>query len=55
VPIIVINARRNHPLKLARGRLADVAPTLLDLMGLPKPKAMAGHSLVEQTAAETAA
>jgi 2,3-bisphosphoglycerate-independent phosphoglycerate mutase len=53
VPIIVINAKRNTPLKLARGRLADVAPTMLDLMGLPKPHAMAGHSLVEK--AETAA
>ncbi len=45
VPIIVVNARR--PLKLANGRLADVAPTLLDLMGLAKPQAMTGHSLVE--------
>jgi 2,3-bisphosphoglycerate-independent phosphoglycerate mutase len=55
VPIIVVNAKRNTPLKLERGRLADVAPTLLDLMGLPKPRAMAGHSLVENAAAETAA
>jgi len=45
VPIIVVNARR--PLKLEAGRLADVAPTLLDLMGLAKPRAMAGHSLAE--------
>ena len=45
VPIIVVNAR--HKLKLAQGRLADVAPTLLDLMGLKKPLQMAGHSLVE--------
>jgi 2,3-bisphosphoglycerate-independent phosphoglycerate mutase len=29
------------------GRLADVFPTLLDLMGLPKPKAMTGQSLVK--------
>jgi 2,3-bisphosphoglycerate-independent phosphoglycerate mutase len=45
VPIIVVNAK--HALKLAPGRLADVAPTLLDLMGLKKPHAMAGHSVVE--------
>jgi 2,3-bisphosphoglycerate-independent phosphoglycerate mutase len=51
VPIIVVNARRNTPLKLARGRLADVAPTVLDLMGLPKPRAMAGHSLIEKVEA----
>jgi 2,3-bisphosphoglycerate-independent phosphoglycerate mutase len=51
VPIIVINAKRNHPLHLQSGRLADIAPTLLDLMGLPKPRAMAGHSLVEKAEA----
>lgn len=31
---------------LADGRLADVAPTLLALMGLPKPAAMTGQSLL---------
>jgi 2,3-bisphosphoglycerate-independent phosphoglycerate mutase len=45
VPIVAVNARRAF--KLAQGRLADVAPTLLDLMELPKPHAMAGHSLIE--------
>jgi 2,3-bisphosphoglycerate-independent phosphoglycerate mutase len=55
VPIIVINAERNHPLHLESGRLADIAPTLLDLMGLAKPRAMAGHSLIEKTAAEASA
>ena len=33
--------------KLANGRLADVAPTLLDLMGLPMTPQMTGHSLIE--------
>ena len=28
------------------GALQDVAPTLLALMGLPKPPEMSGHSLV---------
>ncbi len=28
------------------GILADVAPTLLDMLGLPKPKEMTGHSLL---------
>ena len=28
------------------GRLADIAPTLLDLMGLDKPKEMTGESLI---------
>jgi 2,3-bisphosphoglycerate-independent phosphoglycerate mutase len=30
----------------AGGRLADLAPTLLELMGLPKPKEMTGESLI---------
>jgi 2,3-bisphosphoglycerate-independent phosphoglycerate mutase len=52
VPIIAVNARKG--VTLANGRLADVAPTLLDLMGIPKPPQMTGHSLVEPVAAETA-
>jgi 2,3-bisphosphoglycerate-independent phosphoglycerate mutase len=31
---------------LRAGRLADVAPTLLDLMGLPQPPEMTGQSLI---------
>ncbi len=31
---------------LANGRLADLAPTLLDLMGLAQPPEMTGHSLL---------
>jgi 2,3-bisphosphoglycerate-independent phosphoglycerate mutase len=49
VPIIIVNAKA--PIKLNDGRLADVAPTLLDLMGLKKPQAMSGHSLIEHAAA----
>ena len=51
VPIIVVNAPRNA--KLAAGSLADVAPTLLDLMGLPKPREMTGHSLLERAKMST--
>jgi len=43
VPLIVCNAPRT--LRLAAGRLADVAPTLLDLMGITEPPEMAGQSL----------
>lgn len=32
--------------KLREGRLSDLAPTLLDLMGLPKPPEMTGESLI---------
>ena len=52
VPIIVVNANRKF--MLANGRLADVAPTLLALMGLAQPSAMTGHSLIETVPAENA-
>ncbi len=49
VPIALVDARAGAPkLKLAAGgRLADVAPTLLELMRAPKPEAMTGRSLLE--------
>jgi 2,3-bisphosphoglycerate-independent phosphoglycerate mutase len=31
---------------IADGRLADVAPTILTLIGLPQPAEMTGHSLI---------
>jgi 2,3-bisphosphoglycerate-independent phosphoglycerate mutase len=43
VPVIVLGAGAR---RVVDGRLADVAPTLLDLMGLPKPAAMTGRSLL---------
>ncbi len=33
--------------RLRDGRLADIAPTLLQFLELPQPKAMTGHSLLE--------
>ena len=43
VPLIHIS---NDPVKLMDGgRLCDIAPTLLDLMGLDIPEEMTGHSL----------
>jgi len=36
-----------HDGALEDGRLADLAPTLLALMGLPQPAEMTGHSLLE--------
>jgi 2,3-bisphosphoglycerate-independent phosphoglycerate mutase len=30
------------------GALSDLAPTLLDMMGLPKPPEMTGHSLLKR-------
>ena len=51
VPIIIVNAKPD--IKLSDGRLADVAPTLLDLMGLEKPAAMKGRSLITRATAES--
>ena len=36
---------------LAEGRLADIAPTLLELMGLPQPEEMTGVSLLHRAGA----
>ena len=44
VPLVMIGAEEG--LKLKNGRLADLAPTLLDLMGLEKPEEMTGESLL---------
>jgi 2,3-bisphosphoglycerate-independent phosphoglycerate mutase len=47
VPALLFNA----PAKvrsLGDGKLADVAPTMLALMGVPQPKEMTGHSLLSE-------
>ena len=46
VPVVLVNAPRPG-LSLRNGRLADVAPTVLALMGLPQPAEMSGQSLLE--------
>lgn len=46
VPFVYIGARA-LTLQPSGGRLADVAPTLLALMGLPQPREMTGHSLAQ--------
>ncbi len=44
VPIILISS--DSTLKVKEGRLADIAPTMLDLLGLNKPSEMTGDSLI---------
>jgi 2,3-bisphosphoglycerate-independent phosphoglycerate mutase len=46
VPFILLGPAGPVPLR-PRGSLADVAPTVLDLLGLPAPAAMTGRSLLE--------
>jgi 2,3-bisphosphoglycerate-independent phosphoglycerate mutase len=47
VPALLYNAPANIR-SLSDGKLADVAPTMLALMGLPQPKEMTGHSLLSE-------
>ena len=44
VPLAVIGLPGNK--KVKEGRLADLAPTMLDIMGLEKPDEMTGESLI---------
>ena len=45
VPLAIVGIPNNK--KIKEGRLADLAPTMLDLMGLEKPVEMTGESLIE--------
>jgi 2,3-bisphosphoglycerate-independent phosphoglycerate mutase len=47
VPLLLMGA---GDVSLAGGRLSDIAPTLLELMNLPKPTEMTGVSLLRRTA-----
>jgi 2,3-bisphosphoglycerate-independent phosphoglycerate mutase len=48
VPVVLCGGERAwRGVTLRNGRLADVAPTLLELLGLPQPKDMTGRSLIE--------
>lgn len=47
VPLIIIGPQfANRPVMLPAGILADIAPTILHLMGLPKPDSMTGRALI---------
>jgi len=48
VPVIVVDPEHpKHNLRKEGGKLCDLCPTLLDLMGLEKPTEMTGQSLIE--------
>ncbi|MBI5398131.1 2,3-bisphosphoglycerate-independent phosphoglycerate mutase [Candidatus Woesearchaeota archaeon] len=47
VPCIVVSQRKIALLQDANASLADVAPTILELMGLHKPKVMTGKTLIQ--------
>ena len=52
VPVILVNGRAPA---LRDGRLADVAPTVLGLLGLPRPDEMTGRSLLCEDGVRAAA
>ena len=46
-PVPCIYVTENKDAHVEPGKLADVAPTILSIMGLPQPKEMTGHSLID--------
>lgn len=44
VPLVLVG----KDAKLKEGRLADLAPTMLDILGIEKPEEMTGESLIEK-------
>lgn len=47
VPLFVINKQNTH-LKLKPGKLGDIAPSILKVMGLPIPPEMTGDVLIQE-------
>jgi 2,3-bisphosphoglycerate-independent phosphoglycerate mutase len=50
VPVVIVSGAAT----IKDGSLADVAPTMLDLMGIPIPREMTGHSILHANAARAA-
>jgi 2,3-bisphosphoglycerate-independent phosphoglycerate mutase len=47
VPLLYVANRNDSSELIAGGRICDVAPTMLAILGLAKPEAMTGHSLLK--------
>ena len=46
VPLILVT--KDESLKVKSGKLADLAPTMLEMLGIEKPKEMTGESILEK-------
>ena len=46
VPLILVT--ENEKLKIKEGKLADLAPTILEILGIEKPTEMTGESILEK-------
>jgi 2,3-bisphosphoglycerate-independent phosphoglycerate mutase len=51
VPVVLVDG---PPCTIRHGILADVAPTLLQMMAIPKPKEMTGRTLIREDATHAA-
>ena len=51
VPLVLVGRDAKAVEGLENGRLADVAPTILDLLEMPQPEEMTGRSLLRRAAA----
>jgi len=49
VPLILVDAHKRFGSLRGGGSLQNVAPTILDILGIPKPAEMTGESLLEST------
>lgn len=49
VPLIYVSADTPKDTRIDSGILADIAPTLLHMLSLPKPEAMTGHNLLHRS------
>ena len=47
VPLVLVDETRRDARLRTGGRLADVAPTVLSMMGIPRPESMTGTNLTE--------
>ncbi|MBQ9103850.1 MAG: 2,3-bisphosphoglycerate-independent phosphoglycerate mutase, partial [Clostridia bacterium] len=48
VPFIIVSEEYKDAKLYEDGKLCDIAPTLLDMMGLPIPQEMSGKSLINK-------
>jgi len=54
VPFMLAVSSSVEAAGLANGSLCDIAPTVLDIMGIPLPAAMTGQSLLQHAAQDAA-
>jgi 2,3-bisphosphoglycerate-independent phosphoglycerate mutase len=49
VPLLYVSDADRSATLLPGGRICDVAPTMLEVLGIPRPPAMTGHSLLSHS------